>query len=862
MRPIGRNQDNRNDPYLARAAARSYQHRGWKPVPIPVGKKRPTIADWPTRTFEPEDFPRRGSVAIQLGPPSNGLCDVDLDCKEARALAHHLLPATRAIFGRGSTPAAHHLFYSDAWERAQNVTLRFDDPRGAKGEHGACLLELRTGRVERSDGKGDVVKGALSVFPGSRHPSGELIQWERDSDGEPARVDGDKLVRAVTRLAVATLLARYYPKQGLRHGTALVLGGTLARAGMSEKQITNFVSAIGKIADDEEVHERARSAASAVDLLQRGEKTPGLPRLGEVWGNDIAEAVGAWLDISRNGKRRHKNGNASDEKPRKQVDILIDLACRCDLFHDPSGAPFIEIEVGEHEEILPVNSKRFQRWLARQSWLQMQTAPSSEALNSAIRQIEARACYDGAERPVFSRVGRSDDGALYLDLADSEWRAVRITADEGWRVVDRPRVRFVRKAGMLPLPEPITGGTIDELRPFVNVKSNADFVLVVSWLLAALRDCGPFPVLVVSGGAGVAKSSTLRALHELVDPNTSILRAPPKSDRDVFIAGNNAHVISYDNLSSLPIWLSDTICRLATRGGFGTRALWTDDEERLFNVTRPVLLGGRRNVVAEGDLAERALQLRLPPIKDEARRDEGTFWSAYYAARPRILGALLDAIVYGLRRLPQIKLERLPRMADFAKWAVACEGALPWPPGTFMRAYEGNRSTAIADVLEGNAVARALPLLLRKFREWTGTATELLAELNALVTEQEHADPDWPKAPNTLSGILTELSSDLAQVGIVISVRRHTERRVNVFTIRQSAKHRSDRSDRSKDNDFNEVSERSPSDDERSSSDLRAMNGRGKHLNDKDFERSERSERSSAEQSHQRAGNGAHRTAR
>jgi hypothetical protein len=386
-------------------------------------------------------------------------------------------------------------------------------------------------------------------------------------------------------------------------------------------------------------------------------------------------------------------------------------------------------------------------------------------------------------------------------------------------------------------------------------------VLTVAWLVAGLRDRGPYPVFIPWGGAGSAKTTLLRLLRSLIDPNIADLRPPPRSDRDIFIAANNGHVPAYDNVSSLPVWVSDTICRLATGSGFGTRALWTDSEETLIAVTKPVMLGSIKNVVAESDLATRSILIRLPHISDARRLDEDTFKRKFEQARPRILGALLDAVACGLRELPHVELERLPRMADFAKWSIACEGALPWPPGTFMRAYAGNRRTAIADVLEGNAVARALPLLLRKYKEWTGNATELLAELNALVTEQERADPDWPKAPNTLSGALTEIAGDLRQVGIVISVRRHPTRRINVFTIRQSAKHRSDRSDRSKDNDFNDVSERSASDDERSSSDHRAMNGRGKHLHDNDFEGYERSERSSAEQSHRRAKNGAQRTA-
>jgi hypothetical protein len=173
MREIGPNGHDRNHP--ARDAAREYISRGWKPVPVSPKEKRPTIPHWQRKTFEPRDFRRWDNVAIQLGACSGGLLDVDIDCKEARKLAPYFLPRTDAIFGHKSSPRSHHLFVSDLWRRAESAVMKFNDPRppatNGGGGHGACLLELRCGRVERVNGI-DVLKGAVSVFPGSRHPSG------------------------------------------------------------------------------------------------------------------------------------------------------------------------------------------------------------------------------------------------------------------------------------------------------------------------------------------------------------------------------------------------------------------------------------------------------------------------------------------------------------------------------------------------------------------------------------------------------------------------------------------------------------------------------------------------------------------
>jgi hypothetical protein len=199
-------------------------------------------------------------------------------------------------------------------------------------------------------------------------------------------------------------------------------------------------------------------------------------------------------------------------------------------------------------------------------------APNPQAFSSALGVIEAQALYDGTLREVYLRSAKVE-GKVYLDLCDSEWRVIEID-ENGWRIFgpDAP-VRFYRRRGMLPLPMPVDGGVVDLLKPYVNA-SKDDFYLLVSFALAALHGCGPYPVLVLLGEAGAAKSTLLRVVKRLVDPNKADLRAPPEGNRDLFITANNSYVVTLDNLSSLPEWLSDTLCRLATGGWLrDTRAL-------------------------------------------------------------------------------------------------------------------------------------------------------------------------------------------------------------------------------------------------------------------------------------------------
>ena len=299
-----------------------------------------------------------------------------------------------------------------------------------------------------------------------------------------------------------------------------------------------------------------------------------------------------------------ENGGMGRRDPA-QADVLIDLAQSAELFHAPDGTGFADLDINGHRETWAIRGKAFRRWLARRFFEATQGAPNSEALQSALNVIEAKAHFDAPERMVHIRVGELN-GRLYLDLCDTTWRAVEIDTN-GWRVIDRPPVRFRRAAGMKPLPIPVPGGSVERLRPFLNVQSNADFVLVVAFVLAALRNRGPYPVMVLSGEHGSAKSTFSAILRALLDPNTAPLRALPREDRDLFIAAINGHVLTFDNVSGLPPWLSDTLCLLATGGGFAVRQLYTDQDEVLFDATRPVILNGIEDFVTRPDLAHVSL---------------------------------------------------------------------------------------------------------------------------------------------------------------------------------------------------------------------------------------------------------------
>jgi hypothetical protein len=321
-------------------------------------------------------------------------------------------------------------------------------------------------------------------------------------------------------------------------------------------------------------------------------------------------------------------------------------------------------------------------------------------------------------------------------------------------------------------------------RQFLNVANDDDWYLVVFWLLAALRPSGPYPVLVLHGEQGSAKSTLTQVLRSLVDPNKAPLRSEPKDARDLMIAAHNGWLIVLDNLSHLSPWLSDALCRLATGGGFATRELYTDAEEVLFEAQRPVILNGIEELATRSDLLDRSIVQYLPPIPEDQRRPEGEFWADYDKARPSILGAFLNVVGTAMQNIGTVSLNELPRMADFALWAAAAAPALGLEPDHFVKIYHHNRESAHELALEVSPIVPALQDLVAQ-QSWEGSATELLNALNTRTDEAIQRQKSWPRQPRSLSNALRRLAPNLRAVGLEVDFLRESHTRKWLVRIRK-----------------------------------------------------------------------------
>jgi hypothetical protein len=475
------------------------------------------------------------------------------------------------------------------------------------------------------------------------------------------------------------------------------------------------------------------------------------------------------------------------------VKELLRLTADAVLLRSPDGCFYAHVSVGGRSETYPIRSAAFRDWLIAGYFRAWGELPSDWSIRRVRGAMEATARFDGGMPSIFVRVGHDGSGnrdgngrAWYLDLADPEGRAVKI-GPEGWSVVADAPVHFQRPAGHLPHSIPTRDGSIDLLRPYVNL-SDRDFRLLILWMAAALRPSGPYPTLALYGQQGTAKSTLAGIVRRLIDPQAAVLLAQPRNACELTASAVNGWLLAYDQVGVLPQWLSDGLCMLATGGALASHTSFINGERSAIRVQRPVLLSGIEEFVGRSDLADRAIFLNLPPLDPSFRRCEDVFWDEFDHDYPRILGGLLDAVAGGLAELPSVRLTQLPRMADFAKFAEAVGRKLGWPAGSALADYNDNRRDASMTNLDDSPLAAFLLDLGPDYlTDWSGTPSELLTELTLLAGRKAES-PRWPKSPDRLAIELRQIAPQLGIHGILVDFSRsHRGRIVSLKRIRRVA---------------------------------------------------------------------------
>lgn len=455
-------------------------------------------------------------------------------------------------------------------------------------------------------------------------------------------------------------------------------------------------------------------------------------------------------------------GTTPEAKKTNLANEVIKLIIKdCKLVHNQQKEPYAIVNNAGIRQVFSLSSKSFMDWVASKHYAAKKSAISEASLKTVISTLSGKAVFDGRMVRISTRIAKTDEG-YWLDLCNDKWEAVLIN-ENGWSIKSGNSIPlFCRSNSMHAIPTPISGGSLDELWNLVNIPEEFQ-LMVVAWLLECLREDTPHVVLELVGEQGSAKSTTQKFLKQLIDPNVANLRAAPKKVEDVWIGAVNAHLVSFENISYLSQDYQDAMCVMATGGAHATRTLYTNKEEVIIELRKPIVINGITVIITAPDLQDRSMHIELPPVKKRLQSKEVE--EIFANQHALFVGALLDQFVLALKALPNVKIPDAdkPRMADFAYLGEAVFQANGHDVGSFIEHYRTMRQKGVHRTLEASPIGIALVTYLeRNPNGWTGKLMDLLAHLGPL---KPVGETNWPKSAKGLGDALRRLTPPLRTLG-------------------------------------------------------------------------------------------------
>jgi hypothetical protein len=553
--------------------------------------------------------------------------------------------------------------------------------------------------------------------------------------------------------------------------------------------------------------------------------------------NNSSENEGS---LQRNSSGGNKNKKS---KKVKGQDIIDELKKNIrELFVDQIGDAYAAVEIKDYIEAIPINSGRFREWIIKTCYnygRQVQSDDSENERSIPILSDEQTAKYQTIikleaeehcnERRLEVRVAGSvdsddhaneDGNVIYYDLCNKDGEIIKVTKN-GWETIKHGclaekdsshTIVFKHYRNQLPQVIPSKDYPANIFTQFLDL-TNLPSDDIDNRILAEVYITSLFlppdiakPILLPHGEQGSAKSTFQEFIKDLVDPSGALTLAFPTSLAEMIQQLSHNYVVYYDNVSSLPQWISDVLCRAVTGSGFSKRMLYTDDDDLIYQFKRCVGFNGINIAATKPDVLERALILHLKRIPDNKRRKLAQLWKRYKMIKPQLLGFIFDLLVQVLKRLKEVQLNELPRMADWAEIGEVISRCLEHPEGTFIQAYKKNLAKQNEHALEASPVATVMIRLMEKrmsegsslaecldgLHYFEGSMTDLLIDLKKIAEDELGIDTNdkfkWPRSPQALGNKLNEAATNLREIGIVIeqpeNKASHTK---NIILIKQNA---------------------------------------------------------------------------
>ena len=454
------------------------------------------------------------------------------------------------------------------------------------------------------------------------------------------------------------------------------------------------------------------------------------------------------------------------------------------LFLSQNGDAFAEVAGTANCQVLRVGSRPL-NLLIGEALRKQGLKSGSKEVKEVNESLKAYAEKVGIVRDVWYRVAPIT-GGIEIDLCDVNHTRILITAGKVEIVTTGSTTLFYRTSISAPMAMPAEVGDLKLLNKYVNLHPMSRFVFI-AWLTYTLAhpklSTSKYLILVLNGHQGSGKSFLCQIILHLIDPNMAGIQMMPRNGRDLAIAGQNSHVLCYDNIRGIAADMADHLCVAATGGALSSRQLYTDDDQKVIRLHVALVLNGIHSFVNQPDLAQRTLPLELLPIPECDRKSEAQLVEEFQADLPAILRGMFNLISEVFKHLPTVKVTSPERMIDFSAWLAAMEVVDGTPTGVYQDVYSGMLNDGQCDALQENLLAA----VLLEFSEtqldsdtWSGTPAELLTELSKLVSFGATRSREWPDNPIALSRRLKPLRAALISQGVCVEFTRGKHRMISI----------------------------------------------------------------------------------
>ena len=508
-------------------------------------------------------------------------------------------------------------------------------------------------------------------------------------------------------------------------------------------------------------------------------------------------------------KQEEESQKEEEEERISLPQILVELVLEksINLFKDEFNVPHILVMLLDHYEVLPIDSTKFKRYLLKLYYDTYEgRIANTEAINSAVQQLEAKSFFEGQTIPLHLRVAWSDENdkdTIYYDISDAKNRCVRITPD-GWNIVNNQNEVLFRKYNHLsPQVEPALLSAVldskdgmdskmfDEFMSLFNMKNNENdkdnTLLLKCYIISLFIPDIPKPILLLHGEQGGAKSTFQELIKMLVDPSITQTLTFPRDTNEFIQQLSHNYTAYYDNVSVIQEWISDLLCRAVTGSSFSKRALWTNDEDFYYNFKRIIGINGIDLAATKADLLDRSIIIQTERIDKKDRVKIEKIWKKFNLIKSQTLGYIFDILVKVLHYKSQHGEIDFPnglnRMADWEEYAEIISRCMGNKEGEFQRVYQENIEVQVDEAIAASLLSQAVIELMtdKKEDELTQSPTELYSELEKIALTKLNINTSkiksWPKSASSLTRRLNGIKTNLRVKEIAITLGKDQGKR-------------------------------------------------------------------------------------